>query len=90
MVLISNSYLKYGNARNRDELILSFKASKAFCFLPPHWKPFFTLVIACIGVAMEEKLAIKFLQYLAVPKKLLTWVIVLGVGQFKMASTLQG
>jgi hypothetical protein len=62
-VWISKGCLKFGSARTGTELIFSFKVSKAFCCLPPHWKTCLTLVTACNGVAMEEKLAINFLQY---------------------------
>ena len=51
---------------------------------------FLTLVSECNGVAMEEKLAMNFLQYYAAPRKLLTSVIVLGFGQFRMTYTLEG
>jgi hypothetical protein len=48
------------------------------------------LVTACNGVAKEEKLAINFLQYFVSPKKLLTSVTFLGLGQSKMTLTLEG
>jgi len=38
---------------------------------------------------MEEKLVINFLQYCDAPRKLLTFVIYLGVGKFTMIKTLE-
>jgi hypothetical protein len=65
-------------------LIFTFKVSKAFCWLPPHWNPLFTLVNACKGDAIREKFAINFLQYYVSPMKLLTSVTFVGFGQFTM------
>jgi len=43
-----------------------------------------------MGAAIKEKLEINFLQYCAAPKKLLTLVADLGLGQFTMTATLEG
>jgi len=70
--------------------ILSFNASKYFCFLPPHWKNCLMLVIACNGAEIEEKLAIQFIQYWVASKNLLTFVTLLGLGHSNMTLTLEG
>ena len=89
LVIILNYCIKFGSASTRDEQIFSFNASNSF-FLPPHWKTCFTLVNACNGAVIEEKLEINFLQYWVAPKKFLNSINFLGFGQFKMKSTLEG
>ena len=89
-VCISNGCFKSGNAKTRAELIFCFKASNSFFYFPPHQKTNFTVVKACSGAAMEEKLAINFLHYFTAPRKLLTFVTDLGIGQFIMIETLEG
>jgi hypothetical protein len=39
---------------------------------------------------MKEKLAMNFLQYCITPKNLLTYVAIVGLGQFTMTSTFVG
>jgi len=70
----------------------SFPSMHQRCFFVylPNKKTFFTLFNACKGAAIEEKLTMNFLQYWDDPKKNLTSVTVLGLGQFKMTSTLEG
>ena len=79
-----------GNASTGFVLIFSFKALKALCYLPPHWKTYFTLVKAYKGEEMNDKLAIKFLQYWDTPKKLPNSITLFFLGQFWMNSTLEG
>jgi hypothetical protein len=51
---------------------------------------FFTLVKACIGDAMKEKLGMNLLQYWNEPRKLQTLVTLFGSGQFSITSILEG
>ena len=87
-VSISNGCCKSGNVRTGAVLIFSFKVSKYFWCLPPHWKICLTLVKACNGAAMEENPEMNFLQYWTTPRKLLTSVTVLSLGQFTITTTL--
>ena len=47
----------------------------------------FNPVKACRGAAIKERLAINFFQYCAAPRKLLTSVADLGLGQFGVSKT---
>jgi hypothetical protein len=71
-------------------MIFSFKVSKAFYLLSSPLKTCLTLVKACKGDAIYEKIAIKFTNIEVPPRKLLTSVEELVLGQFTITSTLEG
>jgi hypothetical protein len=88
--LISNGCCRYGKANTSVVLIFSFNVSKDLYCLAPHLKTFLTLVNACRGDVMYDKLLSNFLQYCTAPKKLLTSKKVVVLGHFTMTSTFAG
>lgn len=89
-IWISNGYCKSIRDNTGVALTFSFNVSKTLCFFPPNWNTCFTLVNACKGVFINEKLVINFLQYYTAPKTLQTFVAMFGLGQFTITFTLEG
>ena len=81
-ISISDSCCRFGNASTSVVLVFYFKVLKDYFSFPPHLKTCFTFVKSCKGEAIHEKVAIKFLQYWASPRKILTSVTLVGLGQF--------